>query len=372
MSLQTILIKPASSQCSMTCDYCFYCDEASKREQQSYGIMSEKTLKNIIKKTLFQATGDVCFAFQGGEPTLCGLPFFEKVVDFEQRFNRNHVRISNALQTNGLQLTEDWCRFFHDHQFLIGISVDGIPETHDRCRHTKSGLPTYERIYQSTLLLNQYQVEYNILTVVNAYTASHIQEIYAHYKRNGWNYQQYITCLEPLGEEDSTHHYSLTPEMYGKFLVQLFHMWHKDWKRGKAPYIREFENYIGILMGYFPESCAQRGICTVQGVVEADGSTYPCDFYVLDEFKLGNFNEDSIENFITNDRAVAFVTESQKISPKCKACIHYPLCRGGCRRTRVKEKDSDTYRSYFCESYQTFFSKATPYMKEIASFLLKK
>ena len=371
MNLNTVLIKPASSQCSMTCDYCFYCDEAAKRESPSYGMMSEETLKNIIKKTLFQAAGDVCFAFQGGEPTLRGLRFFEKAVEFEQRYNRRQVRISNTLQTNGLQINEEWCRFFREHHFLIGISVDGTRETHDQCRHTKSGAPTYDRILGAIRMLDSFQVEYNILTVVNAYTAPKIREIYADYREKGWKFQQYIACLDPLGQEGGHSPYSLTPEAYGEFLSTLFELWYKDWRRGKAPYIRDFENYIGIAMGYVPEACSQRGICSVQGVAEADGSVYPCDFYALDGYRLGNFNKDKIQDFLENDRARDFINESKKISGSCRTCPYYALCRGGCRRTRVKETGTDTYRSYFCRSYQMFFSREGKKIEEIARYLKK-
>ncbi|WP_270395751.1 anaerobic sulfatase maturase [Mediterraneibacter massiliensis] len=371
MYLQTVLIKPTSSLCNMHCDYCFYCDEAAKRETASYGMMSEHTLKNIIKKTLFQAQSDICFAFQGGEPTLRGLPFFQKVIDFETRFNRNTVRISNVIQTNGLLIDTDWCKFFKENHFLVGISVDGTQTTHDMCRHTKSGASTYVKIKQSIHLLEQYQVDYNILTVVNAFTAPAICEIYQEYKQNGWNYQQYITCLEPLGEDARKHPYSLTPSMYGKFLIQLFDMWYKDWKRGKAPYIRQFENYIGILMGYPPESCEQRGICSMQGVIEADGSVYPCDFYVLDPYKLGSFNENAISDFFENKRAKDFIEESKNISSACKNCEYYTLCRGGCKRSRIKEPDGTAYRSYFCESYRMFFAKEGKRLEEIAKFLRK-
>lgn len=369
MSLKTILIKPASSMCSMSCDYCFYCDEAEKRTQKSMGLMSEETLKNIIRKMLLQASSDVCFAFQGGEPTLRGLSFFQKAVELEQMYNRNHVQVTNTLQTNGLWLTEDWCRFFHDHQFLIGISLDGTEETHNQCRRTKEGEATYGRILHSIRLLDTYQVDYNILTVVNAYTAPKIQEIYTDYKKNGWLFQQYIPCMDPLGEAPGSHPYSLTPEMYGEFLIRLFRLWHKDWKRGKAPYIRDFENYIGILMGYQPEACSQRGICSIQGVTEADGSVYPCDFYAVDSYYLGNINQNKIREFSENPTAEKFIAESRNISDVCRSCPYYHLCRGGCRRNRVFSDGS--YRNYFCRSYQMFFEKTLHLMQEMAVYLRK-
>lgn len=372
MYFQTVLIKPASSACNMNCDYCFYCDEAKKREQASYGLMTEDTLKQVIRKALFQAEREICFAFQGGEPTLCGIPFFETALEYEKRFNRNRVRIQNVIQTNGLCLDEEWCRFLSENGFLVGLSVDGTKETHDRCRHTAAGEPTYDRVCRAAGLLEKYKVDYNILTVVNGYTASAIGQIYREYKRKGWNYQQYITCLDPLGEEPGNREYSLTAPEYGKFLNQLFELWYKDWRRGRQPYIRLFENYIGILMGYPPEACEQSGVCSIQGVVEADGSVYPCDFYVLDEYRLGSFHENKVSEFFEQDRGRAFVDESKRISEMCGSCEYYMLCRGGCRRTRVKEEGTDTYRSLFCESYRMFFGKNMDRLKEIAKFLKER
>lgn len=369
MNLHTVLIKPASGMCNMHCDYCFYSDETAKRNVESYGLMAEDTLKNVIKKTLFQASKDVCFAFQGGEPTLRGIDFFRKALEFEKTFNKNNVHIRNALQTNGLYLNEEWCRMFKDHNFLIGISVDGTEITHNMYRHTKAGADTYGQVKESVRLLEKNEIDFNILTVVNKETAGAIKEIYKEYKRNGWSYQQYITCLDPLDEEQGNQKYSLTPVEYGDFLTDLFDMWYRDWKRGKAPYIRQFENYIGILLGYPPESCEQNGTCSIQGVVEADGSLYPCDFYALDEYCLGNFNKNRIRDFFQNETARSFIEESKKISNICKECSYFRLCRGACRRSRVKETGQDTYRSYFCEGYKRFFEKCGQRLVEIAEYL---
>ncbi len=369
MPLNTILIKPASSLCSMQCRYCFYCDEAQKREQPSYGMMSETTLRHIIKKIMFQAEREVCFAFQGGEPTLRGKEFFRKALEFEERFNRNRVQVRNVLQTNGLQLDEEWCRLFREGGFLIGVSVDGTKEIHDSFRRDRAGEPTYDRICENIRLLEKYGVEYNILTVVTAQTAEHIREIYREYKLRDWNYQQYIICLDPLGEKPGQRDYSLTPEKYGVFLTELFDLWYKDWKRGKAPYIRQFENYIGILLGYPPESCEQRGVCSVQCVTEADGSVYPCDFYVLDKYRLGSFNENRVSDFFENSRAADFVKQSRKIDAACMECEWYSLCRGGCRRHRVPAGGSGLCRSYFCEGYRFFFERCGERIREIAEYL---
>ncbi|HJB94412.1 MAG TPA: anaerobic sulfatase maturase [Candidatus Mediterraneibacter intestinigallinarum] len=367
MRLHTVLIKPVSGACNMHCDYCFYCDEMEKRSISSYGMMSEKTLKNLVRKAMHQARGEICFAFQGGEPTLRGIDFYEKALELEQRFNRNQARVMNTIQTNGLGLNDEWCRFFKEHDFLVGVSVDGDSALHDRYRHDRMGEPTYGRVLENIKKLDEYGIEYNILTVVTAQAAERIEEIYHEYGRRGWKYQQYIACLDPLGEERGKREYSLTAELYGEFLIRLFRLWDKDWKRGRAPVIRQFENYIGILMGYEPEACEQRGICSVQCVAEADGSAYPCDFYVLDEYRLGNYNSDTIEDMSGSQNAVRFVRESLKTDPECAKCKWYSLCRGGCRRHRIWDEGS-IGRNYFCGGYRMFFDKCADRMKEIAQY----
>ena len=284
-----LLIKPASGLCNMYCDYCFYCDITKKREQASYGIMSERTLRNVIKKTLRAAEDSCTIAYQGGEPTLAGLDFFKKSIEYQKRFNIKGLTIHNALQTNGYGITDEWCRFFKENNFLIGLSVDGVSETHDLHRHSKDGQPTYDRIMETARLLENYGVDFNILTVVNKQTAAHVKKIYQSYKSRGFGFMQFIACLDPIGEIWWQREYSLLPENYGRFLIELFDLWYKDYKKGCQPYVRFFENYITLLLGMGAESCEQNGVCGIQNVVEADGEVYPCDFYVLDEYKLGQF-----------------------------------------------------------------------------------
>ena len=371
MLLHTILIKPASGYCNMRCDYCFYCDEMVNREQAFRGMMSETTLRNLVKKAMRQAGNEICFAFQGGEPTLRGLDFFRKAIEYEMHFNRRGIRVVNTLQTNGFAIDEAWCRFFKEHDFLIGVSVDGTAAMHDRYRHDPAGGPTYERVRKTTELFDRYGVEYNILTVVTRQIAEHAEEVYREYQRNGWYYQQYIACLDPFGEEPGSRAYSLTPEAYGTFLTELFRLWEKDWRKGRAPYIRQFENYIGILMGMQPEACEQRGVCSVQCVAEADGSAYPCDFYAVDEYCLGNYNENTIDELTGSERAKRFVKESLERDEACGSCPWAALCRNGCRRHRVQDPESGWSRNYFCRGYKMFFEKCAPAMQEIAQYLKK-
>lgn len=362
----SVLIKPASGICNMKCDYCFYCDEAKKRITKSYGFMTERTLKNVIRKTMLHADGMISYVFQGGEPTLRGLEFFEKVIEYQKQYNKNRVYVNNAIQTNGYALNEEWAKFFKENHFLVGFSLDGTKENHDLYRHNTEGEGTYDRILKSINLMDAYGVDYNILTVVTKDTAEHISEIYKEYQTRGWDYQQYIACLDPLGEERGKNPYALTPVQYGSFLIELFQLWYEDWKKKKQPYIRQFDNYIGILMGYQPESCDQRGSCGVQTVVEADGSVYPCDFYMLDEYYLGNLNEHRIEDIERMRKEIGFIERSEKVSEECRKCQYYRICRGGCQRNRERNSYSGEYENYFCSGYKMFFDACLEQLKEIA------
>ncbi|MCC2826402.1 anaerobic sulfatase maturase [Faecalicatena orotica] len=362
----SVLIKPASGICNMKCDYCFYCDEAKKRITKSYGFMTERTLRNVIRKTMLHADGMISYVFQGGEPTLRGLEFFEKVIEYQKQYNKNRVYVNNAIQTNGYALNEEWAKFFKENHFLVGFSLDGTKENHDLYRHNTEGEGTYDRILKSINLMDAYGVDYNILTVVTKDTAEHISEIYKEYQTRGWNYQQYIACLDPLGEERGKNPYALTPVQYGSFLIELFQLWYEDWKKKKQPYIRQFDNYIGILMGYQPESCDQRGSCGVQTVVEADGSVYPCDFYMLDEYYLGNLNEHRIEDIERMRKEIGFIERSEKVSEECRKCQYYRICRGGCQRNRERNSYSGEYENYFCSGYKMFFDACLEQLKEIA------
>lgn len=333
--------------------------------------MTEDTLRNVIRRTMLRAEGAVSYVFQGGEPTLCGVEFFKKAVELQKQYNRRGLAVSNALQTNGYALDEKWCRFLVQNKFLVGLSVDGIKETHDACRHSASGAPSYDRIVRAAALMDQWQVDYNILTVVTKNVAENIEEIYKTYRRNGWNYQQYIACLEPLDEPHGKTAYAVGPGEYGSFLIKLFDLWYGDWKNGGQPYIRQFENYVGILLGYRPEACDMNGTCGVQYVAEADGSVYPCDFYVLDEWRLGNFNEDRLDAIEMQREKTGFTVRSEKLEDSCRTCRYFFICRGGCQRNRDLNVKTGMFRNYFCEGYRMFFEACLERLREIADNLCR-
>lgn len=359
----SVLIKPSSGNCNLRCEYCFYYDTMSKREQSSYGFMTEETLEAVIRQVLAAAEGSCTIAYQGGEPTLSGLDFFEKSIEFQKRHNHKQVKIYNALQTNGYGLDQKWASFFKEHQFLVGVSLDGGPKLNDRYRKTPKGESSFYQVMKNIEMLTREGVDFNILSVVNAVTAPHIRKTYEFYRKNHLNFLQFIACLDPLEEEPGKREYSLKPEVYGQFLIDLFELWYRDLQQGKQPFIRQFENYIGILLGQMPESCDMRGTCGMQYVVEADGSVYPCDFYVIDSYRLGNFRTDTVEVVDRVREHTGFITQSLEKEEACGGCRYEALCRGGCRRTRQKENG---HHQYFCRSYQMFFDACLPDMMEIA------
>ena len=372
-----LLIKPASLSCNMRCSYCFSFDIAKNRGIKSYGIMSVDTLEQIVRKTLEISEQQCTFAFQGGEPTLAGLDFYKSLIELVAYYNTKNIDVQYALQTNGYKINKEWAVFFKQNRFLVGLSLDGMKEVHDLYRKDAGGRETFSKTMQAAELFRRWQVDFNILTVVTAQTAKRISQIYRFFGRNNFLYQQYIPCLDPLSNQQGSsaanhdnqgisdtlssrgfEQYSLTPELYGDFLMTLFDLWYDDFVKGKRISIRYFDNLLQMIMGYPPESCAMMGHCTRQIVVEADGSVYPCDFYVLDEYRLGNLLTDDFSKIEKTRDTIGFIAPSLNKSPICDGCVWYPLCRGGCRRDREIIEKTDTLHNYYCPAYRKFFEYA--------------
>ena len=366
MPALSLLIKPASGNCNMRCRYCFYADELDNREIRSYGKMSVDTMHTMVDKAMESGDYECTIAFQGGEPTLAGLDFYRDLVAYVTAHEKpKKLKIHYALQTNGYLINEEWAAFLGENHFLVGVSLDGLKEIHDRYRLDAAGKGTYQRVISAIRLLEKHQVEYNILTVVTAATARNGQKIYNYFKKNHFGYQQYIECLDPIGEEPGQHEYSLTPEKYGEFLKSMFDAWYLDMRSGTYVYNRYFENLMMIMAGQQPESCNMRGVCGKQWVFEADGSVYPCDFYALDQWRLGNIQENSFEEMDEKRDGLGFIQWSMRQQEDCQKCRWFGLCRNGCRRNREPVTAEHTNRNYFCKSYQMFFEYAYPRLEEI-------
>lgn len=360
----TFLIKPASSLCNMRCRYCFYEDVAANRTQKHMGIMTEDTVEQILRKA-FQAVspgGTITFLFQGGEPTLAGLEYFRNFIALEHTYNKTGVHCYHAIQTNGFNLTEAWAKFFGEHNFLVGISIDGTQSIHNSFRIDASGEGTWEKTTDALKLLKQFHVETNILCVVTGQIAKKAPQVYRSLTQLGRLPLQFIPCLDPIEASRGSEFYSLKPDAYGKFLCSLFDCWYRDWKAGNYISIRTFDDYLRILLRMPPSSCAASGACGSYLVVEGDGSLYPCDFYVLDHWYLGNICSISIEDALSSAKSRQFLQEGRNRPQECRSCRYMPLCRGGCKRDWMENGSN-----YYCRSFQTFFSYAVPRLEEMAA-----
>lgn len=362
----SLLIKPASGLCNLRCRYCFYADEMNHRQTPSFGVMSRDTFCRILQRAFDDAPDSLSIAFQGGEPTLAGLEFYQNAVSDLQRLNTCNIPVHLSMQTNGMALDEQWAEFLGKNHFLVGLSLDGTKELHDRNRVDPAGLGTFDAVLDRAKLLRHYGVEFNILTVVTGATAGSIGKIYRFFEREGLRYQQYIPCLDPLTAQRGTMDYSLTPKKYEHFLKTLFDNWYRDIKAGTPCYNRYFENLVGMLLRQPPESCGMLGHCGEQNVIEADGSVYPCDFYVLDQYKLGNLRDDSFREIRRRRQEIGFIDASMQVAPECRRCKWYPLCRGGCRRDR-EQPDGTLGRNYYCSAYQGFFAYSITRLEELAA-----
>lgn len=361
-----LLIKPASGNCNLRCKYCFYHDVSENREIKNYGMMDIETLEVLVQKAFNYAEYACTFAFQGGEPMLVGLDFFEKLIELQKKYNTTNIKVNNVIQTNGMVVDEVWAKFLRANNFLVGLSLDGPKNIHDANRVDVKDKGSYRMVMDTVRLFEKYKVEYNILCVVNAYVARHAYKIYNFFKKNNFKYLQFIPCLDPLNEKPGGHGYSLTPERYTQFLKSLFDVWYDDIKKGNMVSIRTFDNYVSMFMGYRPEACGMVGECDCQFVVEADGGVYPCDFYVIDEWYLGNLKEKELQDLRDSDKAKQFVEMSRHVDPKCKNCKWFALCRGGCRRTREPFAEGEPIINYYCESFIEFFEYAGTRMQQLA------
>ena len=366
-----VLIKPASSACNMRCAYCFYRDVADNREHAFEGMLSLERMEQVIVSAVEYAEGICSFAFQGGEPTLAGLDFFRQVVALQEKHRRPGLQIRNAIQTNGFCIDEEWAEFLGKNRFLVGLSLDGPAELHDLNRRDNQGKRTHDRIMKTVRLFEKYKVEYNILCVVTGKNAKSIQRIYQFYKKNNFRWLQFIPCLEPLEQERGAESYHLSVRSYGDFLIRIFDLWYQDLQKGEYISIRHLDNWLAILLGEPPESCDMTGRCSVQFVIEGDGGVYPCDFYVLDQWRLGTVGEKSFAELAQSDTAKRFIQTSLAVPEKCRACPAYRVCRNGCRRNRLILETGAAGENYYCEAYRRFFTERARELQAAARLILQ-
>jgi uncharacterized protein len=361
--ITSLLIKPASAVCNLDCEYCFYLD----READPYSAlpgrrMTLDTLERLVDNYLFYSYPNSVLAFQGGEPTLAGLPFFEKLVEFEQRYGRANHNVSNALQTNAVLLDKNWCDLFRQYNWLLGVSLDGPEEINDRYRFNKEKRGTWKRVMQSVELLKANKVEFNILCVLSTANVDKPKELYRFYRSIGIDNLQFI----PLAEFDGLGNrlpFTITPEQYGRFMVEVFDLW---WPERRKVRIRCFDNIAEAVAGQKPGTCTMHETCDSYVVVEYNGDVYPCDFFVESGWKLGNVNDDSWGEIARRSKRFSFAGKKTIAHPECQACEWQSLCHGGCPKFRHGPRRNFEDLDYFCSAYKTMFARTVePLRKEL-------
>ncbi len=362
----SILIKPASGLCNMRCKYCFYADVAEHREITSYGIMSGETAEALVKRAFEFADGVVTFAFQGGEPTLAGVEYYRNFMELVRKYNKKNISVNFAMQTNAYCIPDELCEILRDNRFLVGVSLDGTAALHDMNRVDASGEGTFKRVTENIKKLDKYGIEYNILTVITDNNAKNIGKIYSFLRSKNFKYLQFIKHVDGFGDTDGESVYSLTPKRYASFLKTAFGYYYDDFKNGKYISVREFDNFVMLAQGRPAECCGMNGACPSNLVIEADGGAYPCDFYVLDEWKCGNIIENSISEIMNSENARKFRARSFKTDDECRKCRYYALCRGGCARYRGIDANGELMRHKYCDSYIEFFDSCADKIVELA------
>lgn len=365
--ITSLLIKPASAVCNLDCAYCFYLDrEADPYKALPARRMTSDTLERLVDTWLFYSYPQSTFAFQGGEPTLAGLRFFERLVELQKQYGRNGQSVSNALQTNAVLIDENWARLFKEYNWLLGVSLDGPAEVNDLYRYNKEGRGTWKRVIESVETLQKHKVEFNCLCVLSQANVEKPRELYRFYRSLGVDNLQFI----PLAEFDAQGAplpFTITPEQYGRFLCEMFDLWWPDRRKVR---IRFFDNTAEALAGMKPGSCTMHETCDSYVVVEYNGDVYPCDFFVEKDWKLGNIVLDSWSEIARRQRRFGFASKKTLHHPECQVCEYQSICHGGCPKFRHGPHQRFEDLDYFCSAYKMIFAKSVdPLKREVAKIL---
>ena len=364
--LSSILIKPAGPDCNMACTYCFYREKESFFPETQSHRMSEEILEEIIRQLLSQPLQAVSIGWQGGEPTLMGLPFFEKAVALQIRYGKGKS-VGNGLQTNGLLINKYWAKFLREYNFLVGLSLDGPEHIHDRYRLRAGGPATWADVVDRAKLMLDEGVEVNALVVVNDYSVHFPEEIYKFHKSLGLNHMQFIPCVETDPEDPSRGaDFSAAGEALGKFLTTVFDLWLADFKGGEpTTFVRFFDSLFFRYVDREPPECDLLADCGSYVVVEHNGDVYACDFFVEERWKLGNIMERKLIHMLNSARQNEFGRMKADLPEACRSCEWLRICRGGCTKDRLRDP-RDRGLNHFCAGFRMFFTYADPHLKRLA------
>ncbi len=362
MNTFSLLIKPASADCNLRCEYCFYIDHLEKIK----GIprMSDEILKKMIASYMeTNQNNNYAFGWQGGEPMIMGLKFFQRAVELQKLYAPPGAVISNGLQTNGTLITSDFARFLGEYKFLLGVSLDGPAYVHNYYRKTISQKPTHNLVMRGIEYLRQKEVEFNILILVNHENVRKASEIYQYLREQGFYYHQYIPCVE-YNEINSPESFSITGEEWGNFLCDLFDQWIK--KDMHKISIRLFDSILEYLVYGRYNVCYMGKNCCQYFVIEYDGSVYPCDFFVREDLLLGNVLYDKWADILKSPIYRKFGQEKANWHKSCSSCPFINLCHGDCQKFRIGSPQSSNILSVLCKGWKKFYTYTLPHFKIIA------
>ena len=357
-----VLVKPAGADCNLDCEYCFYIDKLRQFPIRT-NRMSDEVLEAMIQQLMSQNVPQLSIGWQGGEPTLMGLPFYRKAVDLMTRHGRGQS-VSNGLQTNGVLIDHEWAKFFRDYRFLIGLSIDGPEHIHDHYRKNRGGHGSWSKALDASKLLQDQGVEVNVLSVVNNYSVQFPDEIYAFHRSQGLNFMQFIPCVEKAG--GSVANFSVDAASYGEFLKRLFDLWLADFvDRVPTTSIRWFEALLFKYAGFAPTECTLLEKCGKYLVIEHTGDVFACDFFVEPEWKLGNLQETPLPQLFNSGRQTNFGRLKAYLPAECSTCEWKTWCRGGCTKDRMRNPAFGGH-NHFCEAYKLFFAHADSKLRTLA------
>ncbi|MGB0604578.1 MAG: anaerobic sulfatase-maturation protein [Candidatus Latescibacterota bacterium] len=379
-----VMAKPSGSVCNIDCKYCFYLEkEKLYPDARKSWRMSDETLEQYVKQYIeAQDVPVVNFAWQGGEPTLMGLDFFRRAVELQQHY-ANGKAITNAFQTNGILLDDEWGSFLHKEKFLVGLSIDGPREFHDRYRVDKGQKPTFDRVYAGLQTLKRHEVEFNTLTVLQNHNADHPLEIYEFLREEGSGFMQFIPIVERAADEpeddglelvDPTFEgkalvtrWSVGASQYGRFLCRIFDEWvRRDVGR---VFIQMYDTALGAWMGQDPSLCIFARTCGKALIIEHNGDLYSCDHFVYPDYRLGNVHDMAIRDMVDSPLQQKFGNDKEDTLPQyCVECDYRFACNGGCPKQRfTRTPQGESGLNYLCKGYKMFFSHADPYMRFMAN-----
>ena len=332
--------------------------------------MSEEVLEKLVRSYLRLRFDASSFAWQGGEPTLMGLDFYKKVVELQEKYGADGQMVTNALQTNGILLDENWCKFLAEYKFLVGISCDGPKEYHDYYRRNAAGEGTFDKVMGGIENCRKHKVEFNILVLVNNHNVGSADELFDFFKELKIKYLQFVQCAERDPATGQIASFSITAEQYGEFLCRIFDRW-ADYGPERLS-IRTFDSILSYLIAGKHSICTFQPQCNDYIVIEHNGDAFCCDFFVEERWRLGNIFETPIEELAAGKIKRAFSRLKTSISNKCLVCRHLDICRGGCLKDRIVTDGDYKAPSYFCAGYKKFFDYAMPRFTQIATKLRQK